>query len=185
MPFFESFSFLKTFEVSSRICLSPNSHISRADAPGTHFAIACSRTPGIRGNLSIVGNLLPTRLTSQLGGTLSAWPRVTRVHTNHNKLPIKHQHTHIFFTIIWFLVNLRLAICPASLYLVTTKSSAIVFSTSLSSAISQNRGGCGYVILISDWLNNKQSRDRDVKLLKMAGIFQKIYCLTICGMVCV
>lgn len=41
----------------------------------------------------------------------------------------------------------------------------------------------GYVILIADWLNNNQSRDRDVKLLKMAGIFQKIYFVLICGMV--
>jgi hypothetical protein len=48
LPFFNSFSFLKTFEVSSVNKLSPNSHISRTEAPTTHLSITCFRTPGNR-----------------------------------------------------------------------------------------------------------------------------------------
>ena len=39
MPFFNSFSFLKTFTVSSISSLSPMVQSSRTEAPATHLAI--------------------------------------------------------------------------------------------------------------------------------------------------
>ena len=45
MPFFKSFSFLKTLLVSSSNNLSPNSHISRTEAPGMHTFKTWLRTP--------------------------------------------------------------------------------------------------------------------------------------------
>lgn len=49
IPFLKSFSFLKTLLVSSNISLSPNSHISRTDAPTTHLSMTCFSTPKRRG----------------------------------------------------------------------------------------------------------------------------------------
>lgn len=45
LPFFISFSFLKTLLVSSNIKLSPHIQTSRTDAPSTHFSITSTRTP--------------------------------------------------------------------------------------------------------------------------------------------
>lgn len=56
IPFFSSFSFLKTLLVSSNISSSPISQISLTDAPATHLSKTCFNTPEIeRNHLSFIG----------------------------------------------------------------------------------------------------------------------------------
>lgn len=177
IPFLESFSFLKTLDVSSKINLSPNSHISRADASGMHFEITCSKTP----------------VTKKFYWWICDWvinmPRnrnslatVAEAHCPHgddtrpaNVYSFTESYTeHRIFDIYYLRWNLRLTICPANLYLVTTKSSAIVFSTSLSSAISQTTiliwlewDGAGCLLLVGQF---RQFDDLDVSHVTMTFI---------------
>lgn len=114
MPFFISFSFLKQTLVSFRISWSPNSQISSTLAPTVHFSITCLRTPEWE------------RIQIEIQSFLAYL--VDRKSLLHGQYSLGNVDWTCKEWCKW--IHLRFTMSPAILYLVTTRSSAIVFSSS-------------------------------------------------------